>query len=66
MPRREPKIYATLSKRFCLEELRRLGFKIARDGGGMAKYGAGRTLLATASSLDGAFWRVTPLVRAWR
>jgi hypothetical protein len=65
MPRkREPKIYATLQRRFGTGELVQLGFQ--QDGSQMAKRGAGRVTYATASSLDGLCWRVTPLVRRWR
>jgi hypothetical protein len=61
---RAPKIYATLRKRFCTEALLSMGF--VRDGSQMVKRGACRTELASASSLDGNFWRVTPLARHWR
>lgn len=65
MPRkREPKIYATLRRRFGTSELVQLGFQ--RDGSQMVKRGAGRVLYATASSLNGLSWRVTPLVSCWR
>jgi len=60
---RTSKIYATLRRRFCTTELRRLGFSIV--GGEMVKRGACRVHLATASSLDGETWRVTPLARQW-
>lgn len=64
MPKSAPKIYATLPRRFGRNELVLLGFQ--QDGSQMVKRGAGRVLYATASSLDGASWRVTPLVRRWR
>lgn len=65
MPRkREPKIYATLRRRFDTSELVRLGFR--PDGSQMVKRGACRVLYATASSHNGLSWRVTPLVRDWR
>lgn len=61
------KIYSTLRRRFCTAELRRLGFRHElSSGSGMVKRGGGRTLLATASSLDGQSWRVTPCVSQWR
>lgn len=63
MPR-TPKIYATLRRRFCTAELKRLGFRY--EGSEMVRRGACRALLATASSLDGEAWRVTPLARQWR
>lgn len=66
MPRRE-RIYATLPKRFSTAELQRLGFRYeAASGSVMIKRGAGRALLATASSLDAQVWYVTPVVRAWK
>ncbi|QXE07369.1 hypothetical protein BJG93_36605 (plasmid) [Paraburkholderia sprentiae WSM5005] len=58
------KIYATLRKRYCTEALKSMGF--TRDGSMLVKRGACRKVYATASSLDGYFWRVTPLVRHWR
>jgi hypothetical protein len=64
---RREKVYATLPQRFCAAELKRLGFRYeAASGSQMIKRGAARTLLATASSLDGQVWRVTPAVRFWR
>lgn len=61
------KIYSTLRRRFCTAELRRLGFRHdSRSGSAMVKRGGGRTLLATATSLDGQSWRVTPCVLQWR
>lgn len=66
MPRSE-KIYATLQRRFATSELRRLGFRYeAGSGSQMVKRGAGRALLATASSLDTHMWRVTPQARSWK
>jgi len=62
--RREPKVYATLQRRFGRRELVLLGFQ--QDGSQMVKRGAGRVTYATASSLDGQSWRVTPLVLRWR
>lgn len=64
MRQRHPKIYSTLRKRFCTTALVSMGF--VRDGSQMVKRGACRTELAIASSLDGEFWRVTPLARRWR
>jgi hypothetical protein len=64
MPKRQPKVYATLRRRFGRSELVLLGFQ--QDGSQMVKRGAGRVVYATASSLDGASWHVTPLVRYWR
>ena len=61
---RREKIYATLRKRFSTQQLRSLGF--VRDGSRMVKRGACRAEYATATSLDGISWRVTPLVRQWR
>lgn len=61
---RTTRIYATLRRSFCMAELQRLGFR--PDGSAKFKRGARRFLLATASSLDGRIWRVTPLVRHWR
>lgn len=68
MRRREPKIYATLRRRFCTEALIRMGFKYTSTSGStLVMLGAFRTPYATASR-DGEFWRVTPLVgrRIWR
>jgi len=62
--RREPKIYATLRRRFDIGELVRLGFQ--RDGSQMVKRGACRVVYATATSHNGLAWVVTPLVRYWR
>ena len=59
-----PKIYATLKKRYSVLELRRLGFR--SDGSRMVKLGGCRVELATASSMDGNSWRVTPMVKNWR
>lgn len=59
-----PKIYATLKKRYTTEALIRLRF--TRDGSQMVKRGACRAELAVATSLDGVWWRVTPLARHWR
>lgn len=58
------KIYATLAKRYTTEALAQLRF--TRDGSRMVKRGACRAELATATSLDGVWWRVTPLARRWR
>jgi len=58
------RIYATLKKRYTTEALRGMGF--VRDGGLMVKRGAMRRIRALASSLDGVWWRVTPLERRWR
>ncbi|CAD6559443.1 hypothetical protein LMG24235_06679 [Paraburkholderia sabiae] len=68
MRRRQPKIYATLRRRFCTEALVTMGFKYTSTSGStLVKLGACRTPYATASR-DGEFWRVTPLVgpRIWR
>jgi uncharacterized protein (DUF169 family) len=68
MHRRQPKIYATLRRRFCREALTRMGFqRTSSSGSALVKLGAMRTPYATASP-DGEFWRVTPLVspRVWR
>lgn len=64
MPKREPKVYATLRRCFGRSELVLLGFQ--QDGSQMVKRGAGRVLYATASSLNGLSWRVTPLVKHWK
>jgi hypothetical protein len=61
---RQPKIYATLRRRYTRQAL--LGMKFVRDGSRMVRFGACRSELATATSLDGEWWRVTPLVRHWR
>jgi hypothetical protein len=47
-----------------MEALTQMGF--VREGSTMARRGACRLLNATASSADGDWWRVTPLVRPWR
>ena len=62
--KRAPGIYTTLRRRFTTQALRALHFQV--DGGRMVKRGACRAELAVASSLDGEWWRVTPLVRRWR
>ncbi|WP_152565249.1 hypothetical protein [Caballeronia glathei] len=58
------RIYATLKKQYTTEALKNMGF--TSDGSFMVKRGARRCELATASSLDGIWWRVRPLVRRWR
>ncbi|SDR62984.1 hypothetical protein SAMN05445850_8550 [Paraburkholderia tuberum] len=68
MHRRQPKIYATLRRRFCKDALKRMGFQYTSTSGStLVKLGAMRTPYATARP-DGEFWRVTPLVspRVWR
>ena len=62
--KRAPRVYMTLRRRFTAQALRALHFHV--DGGRMVKRGACRAELAVASSLDGEWWRVTPLVRRWR
>lgn len=57
-------IYATLRRRFTTEALRHLGF--VNDGGRMVKRGACRMEKAVATSLDGVWWHVRPMVRRWR
>ncbi|WP_432262972.1 hypothetical protein [Cupriavidus sp. TMH.W2] len=65
-PRRRttPPLYATLKKRYTTQALRFMGF--VRDGSAMVKRGAHRTVYAEATSADGEFWSVRPLVRDWR
>lgn len=64
---RPDKIYASPRQRFSTAELQRIGFKYEQGSGSvLVKRGAGRVLVATASSLDGKAWRVTPYVRRWR
>ena len=58
------RIYATLRKRYTTEALTGMGF--VKDGGMMVKRGAMRRVRAQAWSLDGVWWRVTPLERRWR
>lgn len=62
--KKTPRIYTTLRRRFTTEALRQLGF--VDDGSRMVKRGACRTEKATATSLDGTWWLVTPLERYWR
>lgn len=65
--RKQQKIYSTLPRRFCKAELQRLGFRHdSMSGSEMVKRGGGRAPMATASSIDGLSWRVTPLCRHWR
>jgi hypothetical protein len=64
MPKRQPKVYATLRRYFDRSELVRLGFQ--QDGSQLVKRGAGRVIYATASSLNELSWRVTPLVKHWK
>jgi hypothetical protein len=59
--RKHAPIYATLRRRFTTTALLQLGF--AREGSSMVRRGLCRSLKATASSLDGTWWRVTPLTR---
>lgn len=61
---RQPKIYATLRKRYTTEALRIMGF--VYHEGRMVKFGACRSERATATSLDGIWWTVTPQCRHWR
>ena len=56
-------VYSTLRKRYATAELIRMRF--TSDGSRMVKRGACRRELATATSLDGRIWRVTPIVRGW-
>jgi hypothetical protein len=68
MRRRDPKIYATLRRRYVIDALKRMGFQYTSTSGStLVKLGPHRTPYATASR-DGEFWRVTPLVgpRVWR
>ncbi len=58
------KIYSTLKRRFTSEALRSLRF--VQDGSRMVKRGAFRRERAVATSLDGKWWRVTPLERDWK
>lgn len=57
-------IYATLQKRYSIEMLRALRF--TADGSRMVKRGSCRRERAVATSLDGIWWRVTPLERGWK
>jgi hypothetical protein len=61
---RQPRTYSTLKRRFTTQAPMQMGF--VREGSTLARRGACRSLKATASSTDGAWWRVTPLVRHWR
>lgn len=64
---RPDQIYASPRRRLSTAELQCIGFKYEKGSGSvLVKRGAGRVLLATASSLDGKVWRVTPYVRRWR
>jgi len=50
MHRRQPRIYATLRRRFCREALARMGFqKTSTSGSTLVKLGAMRTPYATAA-----------------
>lgn len=61
----QPRIYATLRGRFTTEALTQMRF--VHDGPSrMVRYGACRTELAVATSLDQQWWRLTPLVRHGR
>jgi hypothetical protein len=59
-----PVVYCTLKRRFTTEALVQMRF--VPDGSRMVKRGGCRSDLAVATSLDGNWWRVTPLVRHWR
>lgn len=61
---RTPKVYATLKGNFTTSALRALRF--VPDGSRMVKRGAFRRVVAEATSLDGAMWRVRPLERGWK
>ena len=61
--RKQP-IYSTLKKRFTSEALR--GLRFVQDGSRMVKLGACRQERAVATSMDGQWWRVTPLERGWK
>lgn len=68
MRRRQPKIYATLRRRYCTVALNNMGFThTSTSGSDLVKLGACRTPYAIASR-DGELWRVTPFVgpRVWR
>lgn len=62
---RQPKIYATLRRRYTTQALRLMGFQFDSRGR-FVKLGACRTVLAEASSLDRELWRVRPNARRWR
>lgn len=61
---REPKIYATIRKRFPTETLRQMGF--VQELSEMVKRGACRKVKATATSRDGEMWTVRPECRDWK
>jgi uncharacterized protein (DUF169 family) len=68
MKRRQPKIYATLRKRYCIEALKAMGFqRTSTSGSTLVKLGACRALYAEARP-DGEFYRITPYVgpSVWR
>jgi hypothetical protein len=58
------KVYAIAKKRFTTEAL--IAMRFRREGSQMVKRGAGRVELASATSLDGNWWRVRPAVRHWQ
>lgn len=57
-------VYTTLQERFTTQALKNLRF--TQDGSRMVKLGACRRERAVATSLDGLWWRVTPLERGWK
>lgn len=57
-------IYATLNKLYSIEAMRAMRFM--RDGSRMVKRGACRRARAVATSVDGIWWRITPLERGWK
>lgn len=61
---REPKVYAEVRKRFPTETLRHFGF--VHELSWMVKRGAGRKIVATATSRDGDMWTVRPECRYWK
>lgn len=54
----------TLPGRFTTDALRALQFTL--DGSRMVKLGACQREKAVATSIDGQWWRVTPLERGWK
>ncbi len=61
---REPKVYATVRKRYPTETLRRMGF--VAELSWMVKRGACRKVIATATSQNGDMWTVKPECRHWK
>ncbi len=61
---KERPYYAIVRRRYSTRALQLMGFRFDAQGRFVKRFCG--TLLAEATSLDGASWRVRPLARHWR